>query len=227
MLSSISSNLQTVQKQVQQAATRAGREPSAVTLIAVSKTQPTDAVRAAYLAGQRHFAENYLQDAQTKVSALADLDLTWHFIGRVQSNKARSIAQMFDWVHTLDRSKIAERLSSARLAEPNRTPLNVCVQVNIDNDPKKAGLAPNDVRDFVQALKPLTGLRCRGLMTMLAQQTDVGASYARTAALYQSLCEELSWDTLSMGMSADFATAIAEGSTMIRVGTAIFGPRPE
>ena len=126
MLSPISSNLQTVQKQVQQAALRAGRDPSTVTLIAVSKTQPAAAVRAAHLAGQRHFGENYLQDAQSKVSALADLDLTWHFIGRVQSNKTRLIAEAFDWVHTLDRNKIAERLSSARMAtESSRAPLNV------------------------------------------------------------------------------------------------------
>ncbi|MGI9325306.1 MAG: YggS family pyridoxal phosphate-dependent enzyme [Pseudomonadales bacterium] len=225
-MSTISSNLHTVQEQVRQAAVHAKRSPESVALIAVSKTQPAEAVKAAYSAGQRHFAENYVQEAVSKVSALADLDLCWHFIGRIQSNKARNIAEHFDWVHTVDRVKVARRLSVARQAShPNGPALNVCLQVNIDGDPAKAGLGADEIGSFAAALESLPGIRCRGLMTILQQQGEPEQSYARMADLYQSLRPTFNWDTLSMGMSGDYAQAIAHGSTMVRIGTAIFGPR--
>ncbi|MFK7912395.1 MAG: YggS family pyridoxal phosphate-dependent enzyme [Pseudomonadales bacterium] len=226
-MSHISHNLRTVRSQIQHAAEQAGRQPRDVRLIAVSKTQPASAIHRAFETGQRDYGENYLQDALTKVSTLADLQLTWHFIGRIQSNKTRSIAEHFQWVHTVDREKIARRLSDARLATQPETPLNVCLQVNIDDDASKSGLAPDAVADLAAQCAELTGIRVRGLMTILAQSEDPDSSYQRMAALYQSLAPQQGWDTLSMGMSGDYAAAIHAGSTMVRVGTAIFGPRIE
>lgn len=225
MLSNISQNLRTVRSRVQRAAEKAGRDPSEVRLIAVSKTQPASAIHRAFETGQRDFGENYLQDALTKVSTLAELDLTWHFIGRIQSNKTRSIAEHFDWVHTVDRDKIARRLSDARLASHPDAPLNVCLQVNIDDDQAKAGIRPDQTATLADTCAALPGLRVRGLMTILARSEDAKDSYQRMAALYGQLQPRFNWDTLSMGMSGDYETAIAAGSTMIRVGTAIFGPR--
>ncbi|MEM1230743.1 MAG: YggS family pyridoxal phosphate-dependent enzyme [Pseudomonadota bacterium] len=222
-MSTIPENLGAVQQQLRDAARRAGRRPEEITLIAVSKTQPVNAVRTAHAAGARHFGENYLQDAQDKVSALADLDAQWHFIGRIQSNKTATIARLFDWVHTVDRLKIARRLSDARVALQAQTgaaPLNLCLQVNIDDDPAKGGIAPDAVLELAEAMRALPGLKLRGLMTILHADGDPARGYSALAALMRP-----SWDTLSMGMSGDFETAIEQGSTMVRVGTAIFGPR--
>lgn len=225
MLSQISQNLRTVRSQIQHAAEQAGRTPRDIRLIAVSKTQPASAIHRAFETGQRDYGENYLQDALTKVSTLADLQLTWHFIGRIQSNKTRSIAEHFQWVHTVDREKIARRLGDARLASNPDTPLNICLQVNIDGDANKAGVSPAQVAQLADQCDALPGIRVRGLMTILAQSDNPGPSYEAMATLYESLAPQYGWDTLSMGMSGDYVAAINAGSTMIRVGTAIFGPR--
>jgi pyridoxal phosphate enzyme (YggS family) len=229
MLSAIPENLRTVQAQLREAAIAAGREPQDITLIAVSKTQPASAVRAAHNAGVRHFGENYLQDAADKVSALADLDLCWHFIGQLQSNKTRTVADLFDWVHTIDRLKIARRLSDARQARIERqagtgspvAALNVCIQVNIDGDDDKGGIAPAELPALAEAVAALPALALRGLMTILHPDSDPLRSYRALAELARAR----RFDTLSMGMSGDYPAAIAGGSTMVRVGTAIFGPR--
>lgn len=229
MLSAIPENLRTVQAQLREAAIASGREPQDITLIAVSKTQPASAVRAAHRAGVQHFGENYLQDAADKVSALADLDLCWHFIGQLQSNKTRTVADLFDWVHTIDRLKIARRLSDARQARIEQhagtaspvDPLNVCIQVNIDGDDAKGGVAPAELPALAQAVSALPALVLRGLMTILHPDSDPLSSYRALAELARAS----HFDTLSMGMSGDYPAAIAGGSTMVRVGTAIFGPR--
>lgn len=225
MLSQISHNLRTVRSDIQHAAEQAGRAPGDVRLIAVSKTQPASAIHRAFETGQRDYGENYLQDALTKVSTLADLGLTWHFIGRIQSNKTRSIAEHFQWAHTVDREKIARRLSDARLESNPEQPLNVCLQVNIDADASKAGVAPKAVPELADQCAAMPGIRVRGLMTILAQSTDCALSYQRMADVYRPLAPRYEWDTLSMGMSGDYVEAIAAGSTMVRIGTAIFGPR--
>lgn len=233
MLSAIPENLRTVQAQLHEAAVAASRDPRDITLIAVSKTQPASAIRAAHSAGVRHFGENYLQDAADKVSALADLDLCWHFIGQLQSNKTAPVADLFDWVHTIDRLKIARRLSEARQARIERqtdaaapvAALNVCIQVNIDADRDKGGIAPDQLPALAQAVAGLPALRLRGLMTILHPESDPLSSYRALAELARSSAADLPLATLSMGMSGDYPAAIASGSTMVRVGTAIFGPR--
>ena len=199
-----------------------------VTLLAVSKTFSPGAVRKAHAAGQMAFGENYVQEALEKMADLADLPLQWHCIGPLQSNKTRPVAEHFDWVHTVDRLKIAERLAAQR--PPERPPLNVCIQVNIDGGPTKAGVAPAEALALARAVAALPGLRLRGIMTIPEPAADFMAAralHAGARAVFDQLnAAGLALDTLSMGMSADLEAAVAEGSTMVRVGRAIFGGRP-
>lgn len=210
----------------------AGRAATDVQLLAVSKTFGANAVREAAAAGQTAFGENYLQEAVAKIQALQALGLVWHCIGPVQSNKSRLVAEHFDWVHTVDRLKLAERLSAQRPA--HLPPLNVCIQVNIDGGATKSGVAPADVAALAQAVVALPGLRLRGLMTIPDIAPDFEAQCAvhtSARALFDAVKDGLSadraadFDTLSMGMSADLEAAIRCGSTLVRVGTAIFGGR--
>lgn len=219
--------LDVVRARIGAAEARFGRAPDSVALLAVSKKQGTDKIRAAFAAGQRAFGESYAQEAVQKMDRLADLDAEWHFIGRIQSNKTREIAARFDWVHSLSDIKHARRLSEQRPAQ--LPPLIACVQVNIDAEPGKAGLAPGQVAEFLSVCAELPGLDLVGLMTLPAPAQDDEARRKPFRALRQlrdrvaapslPLCE------LSMGMSADLEAAIAEGATMVRVGTAIFGSR--
>lgn len=223
----IASRLQAVTERIRTAAEAVGRRPDAVRLVAVSKTFPAKAVREACHAGQFAFGENYLQEAASKIEALSDLALEWHFIGPLQSNKTRPIAQLFSWVHSVDRLKLAERLSAAR---PEGTPpLQVCIQVNVSGEATKSGCRPDDVPDLAKAVSVLPRLQLRGLMAIPEPTTEVQLQRQRFALL-RSLQENLiqqgiPLDTLSMGMSDDLEAAIAEGATLVRVGRAIFGER--
>ena len=223
---SIADNIARVRAQIQAACQAAGRAPDSVQLLAVSKTWGPDAVRQAHAAGQTAFGENYIQEAVDKISALRDLPLQWHCIGPIQSNKTRLVAEHFDWVHSVDRLKIAQRLSEQRPA--HLPPLQVCIQVNVDGGETKSGVSPQDLPVLAQAVAVLPRLQLRGLMTIPepASQAQMRAVHAQAKALFEALHQQgLPLDTLSMGMSADMAAAIAEGSTMVRVGTAIFGVR--
>ena len=226
-MTTIASNLQAVRERIATACTSAGRSVEDVTLLAVSKTFSPGAVRKAHAAGQMAFGENYVQEALEKMADLADLPLQWHCIGPLQSNKTRPVAEHFDWVHTVDRLKIAERLAAQR--PPERPPLNVCIQVNIDGGPTKAGVAPAEALALARAVAALPGLRLRGIMTIPEPAADFIAAralHARARAVFDQLnAAGLALDTLSMGMSADLEAAVAEGSTMVRVGSAIFGGR--
>ena len=226
-MTTIPGNLQHVRARIATACQRAGRGVEEVTLLAVSKTFGADAVRAAAAAGQRAFGENYIQEGVEKIAALRDLGLTWHCIGTIQSNKTRLVAEHFDWVHTVDRLKIAERLSAQRPAD--RPPLNVCIQVNIDGGANKSGVAPGDALALARAVAALPQLKLRGLMSIPEIAPDFEAAravHASARALFDQLnADGLGLDTLSMGMSDDLEAAIAAGSTMVRVGTAIFGSR--
>lgn len=223
----IAANLQSVRARLLQAAQAAGRDPAAVSLLAVSKTWPADAVRAAAAAGQRAFGENYVQEGVDKATELAALGLEWHFIGPLQSNKTRLVANAFHWVHSIDRLKIAERLSAQR--DPQLPPLNVCIQVNVSGELSKSGVEPEAAPALAHALAALPRLRLRGLMCIPEPGADEGLLRRRFALLrklQQRLgAEGLALDTLSMGMSHDLEAAIAEGATIVRVGTAIFGAR--
>jgi pyridoxal phosphate enzyme (YggS family) len=226
-MTTIASNLQTVRGRMAQACAQAQRPVTEVTLLAVSKTFGPDDVREAHAAGQAAFGENYIQEAVEKIALLADLPLQWHCIGPIQSNKTRLVAQHFDWAHTVDRFKIAERLSQQR--PEGRPPLSVCIQVNVDNGPSKAGVPPEEALALAQQVAGLPGLRLRGLMTIPEPQDTFEqqlATHQRAAALFHDLqAAGLDLDTLSMGMTADLEGAVAAGSTMVRVGTAIFGGR--
>jgi pyridoxal phosphate enzyme (YggS family) len=223
----IADNLQRVQDQIAKACETAARPVQSVQLLAVSKTWAAEAVRAAFAAGQRAFGENYIQEGVDKIQALADLPLEWHCIGPIQSNKTRLVAQHFDWVHSVDRLKIAQRLSEQRPAD--KPPLQVCLQVNIDGGANKSGVAPDDVLALAQQVATLPRLRLRGIMTIPEPAIDFVAAcavHARAKALFDTLkAAGLSLDTLSLGMSADLDAAIQSGSTMVRVGSAIFGAR--
>ena len=210
-----------VRRAVAAAATGAGRPPGSVRLLAVSKTRSAAEVRAARAAGQREFGENYVQEALAKMPAVGK-DVVWHFIGAVQANKTRAIARHFQWVHTVDRLRVADRLEAAAEA-----PLDICVQVNVDAEPQKAGVAPERVRDLIERLAGRPGLRLRGLMALPDPAADPRAGFRRLRRLFEdnASCAGEHWDTLSMGMSGDFQAAIAEGATIVRIGTAIFGPR--
>ncbi|MBA1188335.1 YggS family pyridoxal phosphate-dependent enzyme [Pseudomonas entomophila] len=209
---------------IEHAATTAGRDPAEVRLLAVSKTKPAETVRQAYAAGVRDVGENYLQEALDKQQALTDLTLTWHFIGPIQSNKTRAIAEHFDWVHSVDRLKIAQRLSAQR---PAHLPaLNVCLQVNVSGEDSKSGCSPDELAALAAAVAALPGLRLRGLMAIPEPTDDRAAqdaAFARLRTLRDGL--GLALDTLSMGMSHDLEAAIAQGATWVRIGTALFGAR--
>lgn len=209
------------------AATEAGRAASDVTLLAVSKTFAPGAIREAYQGGQTCFAESYVQEALNKIAALQDLPIEWHFIGPIQSNKTRAIAEHFTWVHSVDRLKIAERLSAQRPA--HLPPLQICLQVNVSEEVSKSGVPSGEVSQLAMKVAQLPHLNLRGLMAVPAPNDDVAAQRAAFAQL-RELRDQLSrqglpLDTLSMGMSHDFAAAIAEGATMVRIGSAIFGDR--
>jgi pyridoxal phosphate enzyme (YggS family) len=212
---------------IARAAEAAGRDAAEVRLLAVSKTWPADSVREAAAAGQRAFGENYVQEGAEKVDALAGLGLEWHFIGPLQSNKTRLVANRFAWVHSIDRLKIAERLSAQR--DAHLPPLEVCIQVNVSGEASKSGVAPGELPELAHAVAGLPRLRLRGLMAIPEPTSNVALQRARFATLRQLRdqlnADGLALDTLSMGMSDDLEAAIAEGSTMVRVGTAIFGSR--
>jgi pyridoxal phosphate enzyme (YggS family) len=223
----IKTNLQAISLRIEKACAAAGRAPSGVRLLAVSKTFPAQAVAQAHAAGQIDFGENYIQEGVEKIQALAHLPLVWHCIGPIQSNKTRLVAEHFDWVHSVDRIKIAQRLSEQR--PPERGPLQVCIQVNVDGGPTKAGVPPEQAAELARQIATLPGLRLRGIMSIPEPAPDFASALAvhqRSLALYESLkAQGFDLDTLSLGMSADLEAAIHAGSTMVRVGSAIFGAR--
>ena len=227
MNASIADNLAQVHAQIHAACQAAGRPDGSVRLLAVSKTWGADAVRQAHAAGQTAFGENYIQEAVDKITALKDLPLEWHCIGPIQSNKTRLVAEHFDWVHSVDRLKIAQRLSEQR--PDHLPPLQVCIQVNVDGGATKSGVSPSELPALAQAVAALPRLQLRGLMTIpepAETPAQMRAVHAQAKALWDALRQQgLPLDTLSMGMSADLDAAIAEGSTLVRVGTAIFGKR--
>ena len=221
---SIDDNLQAVRQRIARAAAAAGRDPRGVTLLAVSKTHSADLVRQALAAGQRAFGENYVQEALEKMDAIATKSVEWHLIGPLQSNKTRPAAERFDWVHTIESEKIARRLSDQRPA--GKPPLDVLVQVNVSGEASKSGVAPAEVVALARAVAALPNLRLRGLMAVPEPTGDATLRRARFRQL-RELLEKLPGapDTLSIGMSDDMEEAIAEGATMVRIGTAIFGAR--
>ena len=227
MNSLIAGNISQVRAHIDAACQAAGRPLGSVRLLAVSKTFGPDAVRQAHAAGQIAFGENYIQEAVDKIATLRDLPLEWHCIGPIQSNKTRLVAEHFDWVHSVDRLKIAQRLSEQRPAE--LPPLQVCIQVNVDGGATKSGVQPQDLPALAQAVAALPRLQLRGLMTIpepADSPEQMRAVHHQAKDLFDQLCRQgLPLDTLSMGMSSDLDAAIAEGSTMVRVGTAIFGRR--
>lgn len=221
-MGSIADNLQAVKSRIAAAGRAAGRVPGAVALLAVSKTHAPALIRQAHAAGQRAFGENYVQEALDKMAQLADLPLEWHLVGPLQSNKTRAVAERFDWVHTVDRGKVARRLSEQRPA--GMAPLNVLIQVNVSGEASKSGVAPAEVAALAAAIAAMRNLRLRGLMA-IPEPGAPQSRFAEIGALFQGLRGELGLDTLSLGMSDDMEAAIAAGSTMVRVGTAIFGAR--
>ncbi|MEX3606748.1 MAG: YggS family pyridoxal phosphate-dependent enzyme [Burkholderia sp.] len=228
-MSDLAASLASVHCRIDDATRSAGRAPGQVALLAVSKTFPAEAVREAHAAGQCAFGENYVQEALDKIAALAELRawLDWHFIGPLQSNKTRPVAEQFDWVHSVDRFKIAQRLAEQRPA--HLPPLNVCVQVNVSGEASKSGVAPADVAVLAREVAVLPTLRLRGLMTIpkpAGEREVQRVPHRLLRELFDRLkVEGLALDTLSMGMSADLETAVLEGATIVRVGTAIFGAR--
>lgn len=226
-MTNFTERLMQLRARVERACDACARHPDSVGLVAVSKTFDAAAVRAAAASGQRAFGENYLQEALAKQDALADLALEWHFIGPVQSNKTRELAARFDWVHGVERLKIAQRLSEARGTQ--RAPLNVCVQVNVSGEASKSGCTPKDAPALCAEVARLPALRLRGLMAIPAPPApgaDARAPFRQLRELYAQIrAQGLPLDTISAGMSDDLEAAIAEGSTLIRVGSALFGPR--
>jgi PLP dependent protein len=228
-MGSIGSNLQEVRQRIATTCERAGRDAKEVTLLAVSKTFDVEAVREAHAAGQRAFGENYVQEALEKIAALAPLrsQLEWHLIGPLQSNKTRPVAEAFDWVHTVDRLKIAQRLSEQRPAY--LPPLQVCLQVNVSGEDSKSGVAPAELPALARAVAGLPRLRLRGLMSIPEPAEDPAAQRAPHRALRELRAalnaQGFTLDTLSMGMSADLEAAVSEGATLVRIGTALFGRR--
>lgn len=226
---SIAENIHQVRLRIARACAEAQRPAEEITLLAVSKTCPAEAVREAQVAGQRDFGENYVQEALAKIEALADLRaaLCWHLIGPLQANKTRQVAEQFDWVHSVDRLRIAERLSAQR--PDTLPPLNICLQVNISQEKSKSGVAPAEVPALAQAVAALPRLRLRGLMAVPAPAQGLAAQREPHRALHELWAglrqQGLALDTLSMGMSDDLEAAVLEGATMLRVGTAIFGRR--
>ena len=224
-MNSLKESRNQVLEQIEAACSRAGREAETVQLLAVSKTHPSEALREMYATGQRAFGENYLQEALEKIEALLDLDIEWHFIGHVQRNKTKHLAEKFAWVHGVDRLIIAERLSGQRSA--TQPPLNICLQVNIDGQDTKDGCQPEEVAQLVSQISQLPHLRLRGIMVIPAPNNTAALMDARK--LFDQVkvqhAHPQDWDTLSMGMSADLDAAIAADSTMVRIGTALFGAR--
>ena len=223
----IADNLQRIHDRITQTCDKAGRSPDSVALLAVSKTFGAEAVAQAHAAGQTAFGENYIQEAVEKITALAHLPLQWHCIGPIQSNKTRLVAEHFDWVQTIDRLKIAQRLSEQRT--PHLAPLQVCIQVNMDGGPTKSGVAPEDALELARAVSELPRLCVRGIMCIPEPAPDFVAAcavFARARALFDQMNSAgMGLDTLSMGMSNDLEAAITSGSTLVRVGSAIFGER--
>ncbi|MDA8092678.1 MAG: YggS family pyridoxal phosphate-dependent enzyme [Betaproteobacteria bacterium] len=226
-MSAVTAGLQAVRARIAAAAAACGRDPREITLLAVAKGHPADALREAYRAGQRAFGESYAQEGAAHAAASADLAVEWHFIGPLQSNKTRGIAEHYAWVHSIDRLKIAERLSAAR--PEGLAPLNVCVQVNVGAETTKGGVPPEEAAALAAQVARLPRLKVRGLMTIPKPSADVTEQRHQFAVLRELLAalnaRGLALDTLSMGMSDDLEAAIAEGSTLVRVGSAIFGTR--
>ncbi len=223
-MSTIAENIAKVGVRIREAAQASQRDCASIGLLAVSKTKPAEAIRQAFSAGTHDFGENYLQEALDKQLELSVLALTWHFIGPIQSNKTKSIAEHFSWVHSVDRLKVAERLSAQRPA--HLPPLNICLQVNVSGEASKSGCSPDELTALAQAVTQLPNLQLRGLMTIpepTDNPTEQRAAFARLRELQQGL--HLGLDTLSMGMSHDLEAAIAEGATWVRIGTALFGAR--
>lgn len=220
--------LNAVRHRLENACRESGRRPDEVTLLAVSKTRSADELRALAALGQRCFGENYLQEALGKISALQELELEWHFIGPLQSNKSKPVAEHFAWVHSVDRLKLAKRLSEQRPAE--LPPLNICLQVNVSGEQSKSGVSFAELPELARQVAALPRLKLRGLMAIPAPANDFAAQRLPLRKLREALQqlnrEGLQLDTLSMGMSDDLEAAITEGATMIRIGTALFGPRP-
>lgn len=217
-------NLKCIKQQICEAEYTCGRTPNSVTLLAVSKTQSPDKIRDAFAAGQHAFGENYYQEALNKIRSLSDLAIEWHFIGPIQSNKTRGIAEHFNWVHSVDRFKIAKRLSEQRPA--HLAPLNICIQINIGNEASKAGVSPAELNDLLSAINALANINVRGLMTIPMPGKTLSEQRQTFRAMHDLLKSvNIPLDTLSMGMSDDFQAAIAEGSTIVRIGSAIFGRR--
>ena len=224
----VTENLAIIRDLLDQAAIGAGRDPASVRLVAVSKKHPVTAVLEAAEAGQRDFGENFVQEGVDKIEQAGRDDLVWHFIGHLQSNKTRDAAKYFDWVHTIDRFKIARRLAEQRPAD--KPPLNVCIQVNVDREASKSGVAPEEAVELAVQVAGLDRLRLRGFMC-IPEATDDIHQQRRAFQTMRELAEKarergLDTDTLSMGMTDDYAAAIAEGATLVRIGTAVFGPRP-
>jgi len=223
----VTENLKLIRDLLKESALDADRDPESVRLLAVSKKQPLEKILEAVAGGQRDFGENFVQEGVDKIEALAEKGLTWHFIGHLQSNKTRIVAEYFDWVHTIDRLKVARRLSEQRPAE--RPPLNICLQVNVDNEASKSGLRIDQVAGLAAACRDLPGIRLRGLMCLPAIRDDFESQrepFRRLRELADALrADGLPLDTLSMGMSGDFRAAIFEGATLVRIGTALFGER--
>ena len=225
----VTENLKLISDLLAIAARDSGRDPETVKLLAVSKKQPLDKVFEAARAGQRDFGENYVQDGLDRVQATTDLGLTWHFIGHLQSNKTRAVAESFDWVHTIDKLKIAKRLSDQR--PPGLGPIDACIQVNVDNEAGKSGVDIEALPDLAADCAALPNLRLRGLMCLPAIRSGFEAQrepFAKLRESFEALKQGgLSIDTLSMGMSGDYRAAIFEGATIVRIGTALFGKRPQ
>ena len=223
----VTENYRKIQDLLAKAAAEAGRPADQIRLLAVSKTKPVEAILEAAAAGQRDFGENFVQEGLQKIENCGRDDLVWHFIGHLQSNKTRPVAEHFDWIHTVDRLKIARRLSEQR--PPLAPPLNVCIEVNVDAEPSKSGVSPEALPALARDIAALPRLKLRGLMCLPAIREGFDEQrrpFAALRRLLESLNEEgMALDTLSMGMSADYAAAIQEGATIVRVGTAIFGAR--
>ena len=223
----VTENLRKIRDLLAKSAVEARRDPATVKLLAVSKKQPVDKILEATRNGQRDFGENFVQEALAKIETTSSQGLVWHFIGHLQTNKTRDVAERFDWVHTVDRRKTAERLSRQRPAELE--PLNVCLQVNIDNEAAKSGIDPDALPELARVIVALPKLRLRGLMCLPEMRTTFDAqrlAFARLRELAEFLAASgIDTDTLSMGMTGDYRAAIVEGATIVRIGTAIFGPR--
>ena len=219
-----------VHRAIKVACDSSGRDNGSVRVLAVSKTRSSAEIRLAYDSGIENFGENYVQEAVQKIHELRDLPLTWHYIGRIQSNKTKDLARYFQWVHSIDRAYIASRLNAARAEFRPNNPLNVCLQLNLDEEVQKSGVSARDVEELLRHTKQLTHLRVRGFMTIPKPNADssfVQEGFRQAAELFRKYRDigDDNWDTLSMGMSNDFAIAVAEGATLLRLGTVLFGPR--